>query len=140
MKFSAVAADGGSDGVVLTIDVFGVALPARLATSFAIQATDAGSVNAEGLALPPALPGSSSLDISAGVGRLPSILTIARDGYFKSEETEFVFGTTELVRTTLLPVLANYLDVVPSEAFAGAFSKCPTYNSGNVTMAAEAGI
>lgn len=78
IQFTALAADGGSDGVEVSFDVVGVALPARLATSFAGQASDAGSGSAEGLALPAALPGSASLNIDAGVGRLPSVLAIAR--------------------------------------------------------------
>lgn len=111
----------------MSIDVVGVALPARLATSFALQATDAGSTTAEGLALPAALPGSSNLEINAGVGRLPSILNIARDGYFKVEETEFVYGGDEIVRATILPVLAKYLDIVPGETLVEALSQCSSF-------------
>ena len=52
-----------------------------MATSFSIQGTSATPAMGaggwqEGLALPAAVPGSGSLDLTAGVGHLPAVLAI----------------------------------------------------------------
>lgn len=107
----------------LGLDVEGVALPASLATSFAVQGTTDGALNVEGLQLPAALPGSSVLDISAGVGRYSAILSIARQ-FFKTEEPKYVYGYEAVAQLTFFPLLSTYLELdLPTDVIE-QFEQC----------------
>ncbi|CAD7704742.1 unnamed protein product [Ostreobium quekettii] len=77
-----ISADGGKgykDALRLTVPVLGLQDAVAVATSFAIQATEGeGATAVEGLELPNALPGAGSIELLAGVGRLPAVLGHAR--------------------------------------------------------------
>jgi hypothetical protein len=71
---------GSSDGdaLELTIPVLGQQPAVTVATSRALVASEQVSLWREGVALPPAVPGSGTLTAVFGVGRLPAVLTISR--------------------------------------------------------------
>lgn len=67
---------GPSDALLLTVPVEGLQESVVIASSFAIDGSETNSWQ-EGLKLPEAVPGSGSLSIQAGVGRLPAVLSLA---------------------------------------------------------------
>ncbi|MEW5301344.1 MAG: hypothetical protein WDW36_004208 [Sanguina aurantia] len=82
LSFSAVSADlgGAADALVIQLDVLG---PAYLATSFSLTGASGSrgssnltSAQTEGLSLPAVVPGSGSLSVTAGVGHLPSLISL----------------------------------------------------------------
>eukprot|EP01023_Acetabularia_acetabulum_P050786 TRINITY_DN5527_c0_g1_i3.p1 TRINITY_DN5527_c0_g1~~TRINITY_DN5527_c0_g1_i3.p1 ORF type:complete len:2117 (+),score=423.13 TRINITY_DN5527_c0_g1_i3:248-6598(+) len=76
IKFSASDARGSTDSRKATIPVNGQQAPVAIASSFAIQGSVQGGGSwQEGLVLPEAVEGSGTIDVSAGVGRLPAIQT-----------------------------------------------------------------
>lgn len=78
---------GATDALVINLPVEGLQEAVSVATSFAVD----GSAEAkwqEGLKLPEAVPGSGSLKIQAGVGRMPTILSLA--GQLYDENPEYV--------------------------------------------------
>ncbi|GMH43110.1 hypothetical protein BSKO_11032 [Bryopsis sp. KO-2023] len=70
-------APGGSDALQMTFPVLGQQEPVRVATSFAIQAKEKSNIWEEGLQFPEAVPGSGVIELRAGVGKLPSVLSAA---------------------------------------------------------------
>ena len=94
---------GSQDALQLTLPIEGLQDPVSLATSFVVQATDNGAAKwVEGLQLPDALPGSGSIQIQAGVGRLPAVLANARQ--IMETDVKYVLisfvnrGTADFVR------------------------------------------
>eukprot|EP01025_Chloroclados_australasicus_P034639 TRINITY_DN3539_c0_g2_i1.p1 TRINITY_DN3539_c0_g2~~TRINITY_DN3539_c0_g2_i1.p1 ORF type:complete len:2104 (+),score=260.43 TRINITY_DN3539_c0_g2_i1:139-6450(+) len=73
VKFTATDSTGSSDSRKATIPVNGQQGPVSLATSFAVQGSVEGSTWWEGLQIPEAVAGSGTIEVSAGVGRLPAI-------------------------------------------------------------------
>lgn len=68
---------GNNDAVQMSFPVLGQQEAVRISTSFAIEGNEQGNAWEEGLKLPVAVPGSGSLDLKAGVGQFPAILTTA---------------------------------------------------------------
>eukprot|EP01025_Chloroclados_australasicus_P025560 TRINITY_DN254_c1_g1_i7.p1 TRINITY_DN254_c1_g1~~TRINITY_DN254_c1_g1_i7.p1 ORF type:complete len:2168 (+),score=332.40 TRINITY_DN254_c1_g1_i7:163-6504(+) len=66
--------DGKTDALQVSIPVEGTQDPVVVASSFAVQASGDW---VEGIQLPNALPGSGSVNLIAGVGRLPAIESVA---------------------------------------------------------------
>eukprot|EP01025_Chloroclados_australasicus_P057180 TRINITY_DN7117_c0_g1_i5.p1 TRINITY_DN7117_c0_g1~~TRINITY_DN7117_c0_g1_i5.p1 ORF type:complete len:2201 (-),score=318.83 TRINITY_DN7117_c0_g1_i5:388-6837(-) len=75
VQITVEVADGKADALQVTFPVEGVQDPVVVASSFAVSGNQSGWT--EGLDLPDALPGSGSVDLLAGVGRLPAIQAIA---------------------------------------------------------------
>eukprot|EP01025_Chloroclados_australasicus_P057173 TRINITY_DN7117_c0_g1_i1.p1 TRINITY_DN7117_c0_g1~~TRINITY_DN7117_c0_g1_i1.p1 ORF type:complete len:972 (+),score=161.07 TRINITY_DN7117_c0_g1_i1:368-2917(+) len=70
-----VEVDGMADALQVTFPVEGIQDPVVVASSFSVSGNQ--SEWTEGLELPNAVPGSGSVDLLAGVGRLPAIQSIA---------------------------------------------------------------
>lgn len=68
--------EGASDALLLTVPVEGLQESVAIASSFAVDGSGKSRWQ-EGLKLPEAVPGSGSLTIQAGVGRLPAVLSLA---------------------------------------------------------------
>ncbi|KAG2426455.1 hypothetical protein HXX76_011686 [Chlamydomonas incerta] len=85
-------AGGGSDGLQLTVPVYGQQGDVLLATSFALTANGTtGGSWAEGMELPAAVPGSGGLTLTAGVGALPAI-TAMYANLLQQERSEAAAG------------------------------------------------
>ena len=79
--------------------------------------------------MPPALPGSAALGITASVGRFPAILTIAGE-FFKTKEASYLYGYDAVAQLTFFPVLSKYLDLNLGDVVAGAFGRCEAFVAG----------
>ena len=75
-------ADGGTssalgDALEVVLPVLGVQPSVVVATSMALEATEAGTLWEEGVVLPRAIPGTGALNLDVGTGRLPSLLVLS---------------------------------------------------------------
>ena len=76
LQFSASSA-AGNDAFTTDLPVLGAQDGVCVATSMAIDGSDAGTPWAEGIVLPDAVAGSGSLELSAGVGYLPTVQALS---------------------------------------------------------------
>jgi len=83
------------------LPVLGVQPSVVVATSMALEATEAGTLGEEGVVLPRAIPGTGALNLDVGTGRLPSLLVLS-SGLLSLREDRFAAERA----TTLLAVLS----------------------------------
>ncbi|CAD7696311.1 unnamed protein product [Ostreobium quekettii] len=111
-KFVMSAGDGSGsvDAVQLSIPVMGQQEAVAIAKSFAIRAAPNGTSNATvGLDLPAAVPGTGGVELQAGVGRLPAVLSAAREIMESGvNHTCPIDGDLELAHAGVPAVLQSY--------------------------------
>ncbi|GMH45788.1 hypothetical protein BSKO_13751 [Bryopsis sp. KO-2023] len=100
-------APGMSDALELSFPVVEQQVPVQIATSFTVRGKSSRNSWSEGLQLPDALPGTGTIEISAGVGRVPSVLSIIN--HLLEEEIDSTLNAHRaLALATALPVLESY--------------------------------
>ncbi|GMH46152.1 hypothetical protein BSKO_14120 [Bryopsis sp. KO-2023] len=110
-KITADDGSGGSDALVIDFPVEGLQEAVTLASSFAIDGGNAGSWQ-EGLQLPDAVPGSGGVSIQAGVGRLPSILSLAQQIYERNPKHECPISADYALALAAIPFITETYDVL----------------------------
>lgn len=86
------AGSGATDALVIDVPVEGLQEAVAVASSFAVDGNATGKWQ-EGLKLPEAVPGSGALKIQAGVGRMPTILSLTGQLYDQNPEYGIVLNS-----------------------------------------------
>ena len=104
------------DALELRIPVLGSQPAVTIATSRALEATAEASPWEEGLAPPTAAPGSGSLSVSIGLGRLPAVQAVARGLRALPHRWERDYANDLLAALAPGAMLAQYGDEDPANA------------------------
>ncbi|GMH44461.1 hypothetical protein BSKO_12413 [Bryopsis sp. KO-2023] len=110
-KITADDGSGGGDALVINFPVEGLQESTTLASSFAIDGGNASSWQ-EGLNLPDAVAGSGGVNIQAGVGRLPSILSLARQICERNPSHECPISADHALALAAIPFITESYDVL----------------------------
>ncbi|KAG1668837.1 hypothetical protein FOA52_004932 [Chlamydomonas sp. UWO 241] len=121
ITFSVTEGLGTVDSVQLELEVLGRQSPITVATSFPLRASNASDAPwQEGLDLPSAVPGSGSLDLLAGVGYLPGVMTLYHM-LAAAYRPDYPDGYTAFALTTTTPALSAYhVNLSDAEAASAA--------------------
>ncbi|CAD7704606.1 unnamed protein product [Ostreobium quekettii] len=97
---------GNSDALQISIPVLAQQEEVQLATSFTIRSDKWEERSEEGLKIPDAVPGTGTLGVAAGVGRLPSVLDLSTR--ILETRTMVPYGSWALANVTIPAVLRLY--------------------------------
>ncbi|KAG1668836.1 hypothetical protein FOA52_004931 [Chlamydomonas sp. UWO 241] len=121
VTFSVTDGMGTVDSVQLELEVLGRQSPITVATSFPLRVSNASDAPwQEGLDLPSAVPGSGSLNLLAGVGYLPGVITLYLT-LAAAYRPDYPDGYTAFALTTTTPALSAYrVNLSDAEAASAA--------------------
>ena len=108
LTFAAVDRHGNRDGVQVSFPIEGPQESVVVATSFVLSASDARSgTSQEGLDLPEAVPGSGTIEMTAGVGQQPAVLSLAEQLIWRNSFASCPYTGSYLLAITLIPATIN---------------------------------
>ena len=108
LTFTAVDKHGNRDGVQVSLPIEGPQESVVVATSFVLAASDTRSgTSQEGLDLPEAVPGSGTIEMTAGVGQQPAVLSLAEQLIKRDPDVTCPYTGGYLLSITLIPAIIN---------------------------------